>query len=61
MRTNCAMMASSVTPPVEDEGAGVDGVVEVGGVAVSIRGRLHLSCALLCQTVAASMTHITGK
>ena len=31
-----AMMASTVTPPEEDEGAKVDGVVEAGGVVVSV-------------------------
>ena len=36
MHTNRAMMASRVTPPVEDEGAEVDGAVEAGGVAVSV-------------------------
>ena len=36
MRTSYAMMASSVTPPIEDEGAEVDGVVEDGGVVVCV-------------------------
>ena len=36
MRTSYAMMASTVTPPEEDEGAKVDGVVEAGGVVVSV-------------------------
>ena len=61
MRTSCAIMASSVTPPAEDEGAEVDGVVEVGGVTVSIQGRLDLSCASLRQTVATFMAHMTVK
>ena len=34
MRTCCAMMASSVTPPAEEEGVEVDGAVEAGGVTV---------------------------
>ena len=55
------MMASSVTPPTDDEGAEVDGAVEAGGVTNSVRGRLGLSCVLLCLTVAASMTLITVK
>ena len=55
------MIASGVTPPTEDEGAEVDGVVEARGVTISIRGRLGLSCATLWQTVAASMAHITVK
>ena len=37
MRTSCAMMASSVPPPVEGEVAEVDGAIEVGGVAFSVR------------------------
>ena len=61
MHTSYAMMASSVTPPVEDEGAKMDGAMEVGGVAISVRGRLSLSCASLYRTVAASMAHITEK
>ena len=61
MRTSCAMMVSRVTPPAEEEGEEVDGVVEVGGVVVSIQGRLGLSCASLCQTVVTSMAHIIEK
>ena len=55
------MMALSVTPPAEDEGAEVDGVVEAGGVAVSIWGCLGLSYASLRLIVATSMAHITRK
>ena len=29
-------MASSVTPPIEDEGAEVDGAVEAGGIVVLV-------------------------
>ena len=54
-------MASSVAPPVEDEEAEVDEVVEAGGVAIFVRGRLGLSCASLRRTVVASMTLITEK
>ena len=61
MHTSCAMMASIVTSPAEDERAEVDGAVEAGGVAVSIRGRFDLSCASLRLTVAASMALITEK
>ena len=61
MRTSCAIMASSVTPPTEDERAEVDGVVEVGGVTVSVRGRLDLSYASLRRTVATFMAHMTVK
>ena len=60
MHTSCAMMAS-VTPPIEDEEAKVDGAVEARGVIVSVRGCLSLSCVLLRQTVAASMALITVK
>ena len=38
MRTSCAMMASRVTPPIEEEGVEVDGAEKAGGVAVSVRG-----------------------
>ena len=60
MRTSCAMMTSSVTPPAE-EGAEVDGMVEVGGAAVCIWGYLERSCARLHLTVAVSMAHIYEK
>ena len=43
MHTSCAMMVSSVTSPLEDEGAEVDGAVEAGGAAVSVHGRLGRS------------------
>ena len=43
MCTSYAMMASRVTPPAEDEGAGVEGVEEARRVAVSIRDRLSRS------------------
>ena len=51
------MMASSVTPLVENEGAEVDGAVEAGGAAVCVWGYLGLSCAALRRTVAESMAH----
>ena len=51
MRTSYAMMALRVNPPVEDEGAEVDGAEEARGVVVSVWGRLDLSCALLRLTV----------
>ena len=54
-------MASRVTPPAEDKGAEVDGAIKAGGVAVSIRGHLGLSCALLRQMVAVSMALIIVK
>ena len=61
MRSSCAMMASSVTPPTEDEGTEVDGAVEARGAAVTIRGCLGLSCAALCRTIASSMAHMNVK
>ena len=61
MRTSCAMMASSVTPAVEEEGVEVDGAVEYGGASVYIWGYLERSCAKLRLTVAASMAHINEK
>ena len=61
MYKNCAMMASSVTSLIVDEGAKVDGVVETRGVTVSVRGRLGMSCASLHWMIATSMAHITIK
>ena len=59
MRTTCAIMDSRVTPPVEDEGAEVDGAIEARGVTISIQGRLGLSYASLRQIVAVSIALIT--
>ena len=61
MRTSYAMMASSVTPPTEDEGTKVDGAVKAGGAVVCVWGYLDLSCASFRLTVAASMVLITVK
>ena len=61
MHTSCAMMASRVTPPAEDEGAEVDGVVEAGGAVVSVRGCLDQSYVVLHRTVAAFMAHMKVK
>ena len=61
MHTSCAMMASSVTPPAEDEGAKVDGAVDAGGAIVYVWGCLCLNCATLHRTVATSMAHIYVK
>ena len=61
MHTSYAMMASRVTPLVEDKGVEVDGAVEARGVAIFIRGCLSLSYASLRLTVAASMALITIK
>ena len=59
MHTSCAMMASKVTPFVEEEGANVDGVVEARGIVVP--SRLKRSYALLRLTVTVSMAHMTWK
>ena len=39
MRISYAMMAFRITPPIEEEGAKVDGAKEAEGVAVSVHGR----------------------
>ena len=61
MRISYAMMALSVTPPIEDEGAEVDGAVEAGGAAIAIQGCLDRSCVVLLLTIAASMAHMNVK
>ena len=53
MCTNCAMMASSVTPPTEEEGVEMDGVAGARGAAVSVCVHLRRSWASLRLTVAA--------
>ena len=53
------MIASKVTTLVEVEGAEVDGVEGVGGVAVP--ERLEQNCALLHLTVPASIASMTWK
>ena len=50
MRSSCAMMALRVTPPVEEQGAEVDGVEEAKGVAILVRGRFGQSWASLRLT-----------
>ena len=47
MRSSCAMMALRVTPPVEEQGAEMDGVEEAKGVAILVRGRFGQSWASL--------------
>ena len=59
MRTSYAMMTSSETPPTEDKGAKVDGVVKAGGATV--QGYLGLSCAVLHRTIATTMAHMKEK
>ena len=53
------MIASRVTPPVEEKGAEVDGAEGVGGAVNP--DPLKRSCASLRLMVVASMTHITWK
>ena len=55
------MMASRVTPPVEDEGAEVVGMLEAGGATVSVYVHLGQSWASLHLTVAVSMAPIMEK
>ena len=55
------MMAFSVTPPAEEEGAEVDGAKWAGGVAVSVCGRFDRSWASLYRTDIALMASITVK
>ena len=43
MRTRCAIMALRVTPPAKDKRVEVEGVEEVRGVAISVRGHLNRS------------------
>ena len=55
------MIALRFTPPADEEGAEVDGAKEVGGATICVWGRCGLSCALLHQTVSASMAPIMEK
>ena len=43
MHSSYAMMASKVTPPLDEEEAKVDGVEQAGGVTVLVRGRFSRS------------------
>ena len=54
-------MASRVTPPMEKEGADVDGAKEARGITVSVHGRFDRSWASLCLIVATLMAHITAN
>ena len=56
-----AMMASRVTPLVEEKGAEVDGVKEAGGVIVSFSGHFGRSWGLLHLTDAPLMAPIMVK
>ena len=55
------MTASKVTPPVNEEGADMEGTEEARRVAVSVRGRFGRSWASLRLMVVVFMAHITGK
>ena len=61
MCTSYVMMALSVTPSAEDEGAEEDGAVEAKGATVCVWGCLSLNCAVLRRMVVASMAHIYEK
>ena len=61
MDCSCAMIASRVTPPVDEEGADVEEAEEAGRVTVSVRGRFSRSWASLRLTIAASMEHMTER
>ena len=53
------MIASRVTPPVEEKGVEVNGAEGVGGAAVP--NHLERSCASLHLMIMASMAHIAWK
>ena len=55
------MTALKVTPPVDEEGADMEGVEEAGGVTTSVLGHFGQNWASLCLTVVASMAYITEK
>ena len=61
MRCGCAMTATRVTTPADEEGADVEGAKEAKVVVVSVYGHFGQSWALLCLMVATSMAHITVK
>ena len=61
MLCSCAMTASRVIPPAEEESADVEGAEEVGGAVVCVWGHRGLSYASLRRTVVASMAPITEK
>ena len=55
------MMASRVTPPLEEEGAEVEGMVEAGGSVISVPGRFGRSWTSFRQTNAALIAPMTVK
>ena len=61
MRCSYAMIASRVTPPIDEEGADVEGAKKARGVTIFVCGYFSQSWASLRLMVAASMAHITVK
>ena len=59
MRTSYVMMSLRVTPPIEEEGADVDGAIEARGIAVL--DHLEHSYTSLRLTIAKAMAHMTWK
>ena len=53
-------MASRVTPPLEEEGAKVEGMVEAGGSVISVHGHFGRIWASLRRTEAALMAPMIG-
>ena len=54
-------MASSVTPPAEEEEAKVDGAVEARGATIFVQGCLERSYAILYLAVVVSLAHMNVK
>ena len=61
MHSSYAMMASKVTPPLDEEEEKVDGVEQAGGVTVLVRGRFSRSWASLHQTDTTLMAPMMEK
>ena len=61
MHSSCAMMASRVTPPMEEEGVKVDEAEWARGVTVSVRGHFGRSWASLRLTDTALMAPMMEK
>ena len=57
MRSSCAMMVTSITPPLKEERAEVDGAEEARGVAISVHGHFGRSWASLRLTDRANGTY----
>ena len=61
MRSSCTMTASSVTPPLKEKGAEVDGMEGAGGVVILVHGCFSRSWASLRRTDATLMAPMTVK